>query len=146
MGCRAVPWREARTARPWARLPEWQLRPCNRTRTARAPCRGRCTRLRARATSRPLARADAALDVEPAARDRAAGQSGLRALCCPRSCGAEGEQLVGGFMPSPPIAASRSARSSRACARAGGIAEIGEKFAKTARSRAGLRENENEME
>src|SRR5262245_35936678 len=29
MGCRAVPWREARTARPWARLPEWQLRPCN---------------------------------------------------------------------------------------------------------------------
>src|SRR5215475_3986149 len=56
-------------------LPD-QLRPCNRTRTARAPCLGRCTRLRARATSRPLARADAALDGEPAARDRAAGQSG----------------------------------------------------------------------
>src|SRR5262247_1896284 len=87
MGCRAVPWREARTARPWARLPEWQLRPCNRTRTARALCLGRCTRPRARATSRPLARADAALDGEPAARDRVAGQSGLRALCCPRSCG-----------------------------------------------------------
>src|SRR5262249_4881714 len=86
MGCRAVPWREARTARPWARLPEWQLRPCNRTRTARAPCRGRCTRPRARATSRPLARADVALDGEHAARDRAAGQSALRALYRPRSC------------------------------------------------------------
>src|SRR3954454_18689950 len=49
-------------------LPD-QLRPCNRTRTARAPCRGRCTRPRARATSRPLARADAALDGELAARD-----------------------------------------------------------------------------
>src|SRR6516225_1923819 len=65
MGCRAAPWHEARTARPWARSPEWQLRPCNRTRTARAPCLGRCTRPRARATSRPLARADAALDGNP---------------------------------------------------------------------------------
>ena len=53
-------------------------------------CR-RCTRPRARATRRPLARADAALDGEPAARDRAAGQSGRRALCCrcPLSLSAE---------------------------------------------------------
>ena len=77
--------------RPALQSDAFQLRPCNRTRTARAPCRGRCTRPRARATSRPLARADAALDVEPAARDRAAGQSGRRALCCrcPLSLSAE---------------------------------------------------------
>jgi hypothetical protein len=41
----------------------------------------------ARATSRPLARADAALDAEHEARERAVGQSSFRALCCPRSCG-----------------------------------------------------------
>jgi hypothetical protein len=35
------------------------------------------TRPRARATTRPLARADAVLDGEHAARDRAAGQSGF---------------------------------------------------------------------
>jgi hypothetical protein len=40
----------------------------------RAPCLGRCTRPRARATTRPLARVDAAVDGEPAARDRAADQ------------------------------------------------------------------------
>src|SRR6516225_5713467 len=41
------------------------MRPCNRTRTARAPCLGRCPPPRARATNRPLARADVALDGEP---------------------------------------------------------------------------------
>src|SRR4030095_12860960 len=39
-----------------------------------------------RATNRPSARADAALDGAHATPDRAAGRSGLRALCCPRSC------------------------------------------------------------
>jgi hypothetical protein len=36
-----------------------------------------------RATIRSSARADAALDGAQATRDRAAGRSGLRALCCP---------------------------------------------------------------
>src|SRR6266568_4903722 len=41
---------------------------------APAPCHGRCTPPRARATSRPLARADAALDAEHEARERESEQ------------------------------------------------------------------------
>jgi hypothetical protein len=47
-----------------------------------------------RATNRSSVRADAALDGAHATPDRVAGRSGLRALCCPRSCGEDADDAA----------------------------------------------------